>query len=158
MNIKFFRSCYDLAAFATCIEKDVDRRISDHIVENRIEFTDNFFAVARYEALCSDYLSPSEYENHKFSIVFVRDDDFLEKFEFETKVDGKNVGSLANPAVTMGEKLNFIKEYGPSRSTKFENFFKKTKLAPHEQAMVIEKCRKIFNSACVDKAAKTTRK
>lgn len=159
MNMKFFKSCYDLAALSTCVQEDGDRTmLSDHIAETRIEFTDNFFAVARYKCICSDYLSPNEYENHEFSIVFIRDENLVESFEFGTNVEGKNVGSLLNPQLSLEEKLAAIKDYSPSRSVKLDNLFRKTKLQEHEQAMVMNKCRKVFASISTEQTQQAARK
>ena len=151
MNIKFFKSCYDLAALSTCFKVD-NKMVSDCLVEERIEFTDNFFAVARYKCVCSDY------ENHEFSITFIRDDKLVETFDFETKVNEKKVGSLANPEISLEEKLKYIKEYSPRKTTKLENMFRKSKLASYEQDMVIERCKKVFESIIPSQIKKVTRK
>ena len=152
MNIKFFKSCYDLAALSTCFKADNNKTFSDSLVEECIEFTDNFFAVARYKCVCSNY------ESHEFSLTFIRDDKLVETFEFITKVNGKNVGSLANPEIGLEEKLKYIKEYSPRKMTEFENMFKKSKLASYEQDMVIEKCKKKFESIVSNQAKKITKK
>ena len=90
MNIKVFKNLYDLAELSTCFKADNNKTFSD-------------------------YLSPTEYGNHEFSITFIRDDKPVETFDFGTKVNEKNVGSLANPEIGLEEKLEYVKEYSPSR-------------------------------------------
>lgn len=144
MNMKLYKSCYDLAALSTCVHKDANVALWDVMADNRIEFTDNFFAVAKYKVVCSDYLSASDYEVHEFEISFIRDEKLVDTFHFKKRIDRKNVGSLANPKLSVDTKLAAIKEYRPSFSEKVDAAFRKTNLASHEIDMIIAKNKNIF--------------
>lgn len=144
MNMKLYKSCYDLAALATCVQPNEKNDIWHYMADARIEFTDNFFAVAKYKVVCSDYLSVTDYEIHEFEINFIRDEKLVETFHFKKTIDRKNLGSLANPDLDLESKLQAIKEFRPSLSDKLDVAFKKTKLASHEVDMIIEKNKKMF--------------
>ena len=144
MNMKLYKSCYDLAALSTCVQQNDKNGISHYMSNARIDFTDNFFAVARYKVVCSDYLSTSDYEVHEFEISFIRDERLVETLHFKKKIDRKNLGSLANPDLDLDSKLEAIKEYRPTLSDKLDMVFKKSMLAKHEADMIIEKNRKLF--------------
>lgn len=154
MNMKLYKSCYDLAALSTCVQQNDKNGISHYMSNARIDFTDNFFAVARYKVVCSDYLSLTDYEMHEFEISFIRDEKLVETFHFKKTIDKKNLGSLANPDLDLESKLGAIKEYRPTLSDKLDVAFKKTKLASHEVDMIIEKNKKLFEEI-TQKQAKT---
>lgn len=158
MNMKFYKSCYDLAALTTCIQESKDTLNLGDRVQERIEFTDNFFAVAQYKFLGSDYLSAFDYEVHNFSISFIRDDKLVETINFEKKFDCNKVGFLANPKLSKEAKLEVIKECRPTKSEQFENMFKKTKLQSHEVAMIIEKNKRMFNELVPTQEKKKSKK
>jgi hypothetical protein len=158
MNIKFYKSCYDLAAFATCLKDGKPTLTIGDRVQERIEFTDNFFVVAQYKFLGSDYLSSFDYEVHSFSINFIRDDELVESINFEKKFDCKKVGSLADPRVNKEAKMEVIKECRPTKAEQFENMFKKTKLQSHEVAMVIAKNKKLFDELVAKQEIKNVKK
>ena len=158
MNIKFYKSCFDLAALATCVKDNSGAlRVGDRIQE-RIEFADNFFAVAQYKYLGSDYLSAFDYEHHEFSISFIREDYLVETIHFEKKFDCKKLGTLANPKLDLNSKMEVIKECRPTTAEKLENMFTKTKLASHEMAMVISKNKKMYESLIPAEPKKTAKK
>ena len=154
MNMKLYKSCYDLAALSTCVHKDANVALWDVMADNRIEFTDNFFAVAKYKVVCSDYLSVSDYEVHEFEISFIRDEKLVDTFHFKKRIDRKNVGSLANPKLSVDTKLASIKEYRPSFSEKVDAAFRKTNLASHEIDMIIAKNKQMFEEITKTKTMK----
>ena len=146
MNITFYKSCYDLAALSTCAKKNKDNAIWRDYADARIDITDNFFAIAKYRVSCSDYLSATEYEEHEFEINFIRDEKLVDTLRFKKIIDKKNIGSLANPTLSLEETLKAIKDYRPNFSEQFENIFKKTNLQKHEIDMIIEKAQMMFET------------
>lgn len=154
MNMKFYKSCYDLAALSTCVQQNANNKIWHYMSDARINFDDNFYAIAKYKVVCSDFLSASDYENHEFSISFVRDGQVVETLHFRKKIDRTNIGSLANPELSLEDKLKAIREYRPSVSNSLEFALKKTKLSSKEVKMVIDRDKKMFEELTVTQKKK----
>lgn len=145
MNIKFFKSCYDLAALSTCVQENAEKKLWNYQADSRVDFSDNFHAITKYEVLCSDYMSLKDYEIHEFYISFVRDGKEVESYKFEKKIDRTNVGSLANPKLDLDKKLAAIKAYRPKGGLQLDIMLKKTQLTNEEINMVMKKNEEIFN-------------
>ncbi len=114
MNSNLYENCIMIAALASCIIKDDDNEYIHFGYKKPIEFSDELKAVINYESLCSTDNSKKDYEIHKFIIKFYKKDTIIDSVEYEKKLNKKYYGSLANPRLSIEEKLEVLKVISPN--------------------------------------------
>lgn len=140
MNMKFYDSCYNMAALSTCVlSNSKDRGEWVFGKTDQISITENLTAVVKYEELCSDEMSISDYEIHYFSIEFFRNGLLLDSFSFEKKINKTMFGSLANPELSIEAKMKVFNKLKPNLRSKIRNLITLTTLTPQEVEAVITK-------------------
>ena len=114
MDINFYDNCITLAILASCIIKSDDMEYIHLGYRKPIKFNDELQAVINYESLCSKNNSKEDYEIHKFIIKFYKKDTIIDSIEYEKKLNKKYYGSLANPRLSIEEKLEVLKVISPN--------------------------------------------
>lgn len=135
-NIKFFNNCYNMIALSTCVLQDPENKDWMYGTRKQIPINDRLTAVTKYENLCSDYISAYDYEIHYFSVDFLRDGKLIDSFSYERKIDEKRFGSLANPDLSIEQKLNSINSLKPGLRSQIKTITMSTELTPEEMEAV----------------------
>lgn len=139
MKAKFLESCYKVSSLTTCVLNEGDNPDWSYGATAQTQITDNLKAITRYEPVMSDYISPSDYEVHIFSIDFIRDGEFLHGFAYERKINKPVEGSLANPDLDLDKKLTILKQLQPGLRGKVQSLKTTSLLTPEEETALINK-------------------
>ena len=142
MNINFFNDCYNVIALSTCVlGNNNDNWMFG--TTNQINLTDSLSATTKYESLCSDSISPYDYEIHYFSIDFFRNGQLIDELSFERKINESSLGSLANPELSIEDKLSAISNLKPSLRSNIKAMSKLASFSQEEINAVLSKSKEL---------------
>jgi len=159
MKMDLFNSCYNIATLATCV-LDIDEENMDWIFskEKQIVLTDNLSLLVRYTYISSDYMSLYDYEDHRFTIRFFRDNELIDGFAFNAKLPKIRFGSIANPELSTEVKMQAINAIKPKLVSRISGLKTKTNLNSEEINVIVNKSRELVESALALLPAKTKTK
>lgn len=144
MGLNISNECYNVIALSTCVANENANGWWCFGKTDQIDFSDELSAIVKYEYISSDEMSLSDYEDHFFCMEFLRGGRFVDHVSFEKKLNSLEFGSLANPELSVQEKLDILDRLRPGLIQRFEALKLHTSLTPEEIELISAKSKELL--------------